>query len=55
MIEVGDGYVKESDLVYMSIDGTDYLMDAYTPDGEGPWPMVVVLVGMGRSAAEERP
>ena len=46
VIEVGDGYVKESDLVYMSLDGTEYLMDVYTPDGEGPWPMAVVFHGL---------
>ncbi len=30
----------------MSLDGTDYLMDVYTPDTEGPWPVAVVFHGL---------
>ncbi len=44
--EVGDGYVRESDLTYMTVDGFDYLMDVYTPDSEGPWPVAVVFHGL---------
>jgi acetyl esterase/lipase len=40
------GFVKATDLVYMTIDGSELLMDVYTPVGEGPWPVVVAMHGL---------
>ncbi len=34
------GFVEATDLVYMTIDGSELLLDVYTPVGEGPWPLV---------------
>ena len=40
------GFVEVTDLVYMTIDGSELLMDVYTPAGEGPWPVVVAFSGL---------
>ena len=40
------GFVEATDLVYMTIDGIELLMDVYTPAGEGPWPVVVAFHGL---------
>ncbi len=40
------GFVEVTDLVYMTIDGSELLMDVYTPAGQGPWPVVVALHGI---------
>lgn len=39
-------FLAATDLVYMTIDDTELLMDVYVPDGEGPWPVVVALHGL---------
>lgn len=33
------------DVVYLEMDGHEYLLDVYVPAGEGPWPVVVVFGG----------
>lgn len=35
-----------TDVVYMTVDGFDLLMDVYVPEGEGPWPVVVAFHGL---------
>lgn len=36
---------ETSDMVYMSVDGVDFLMDVFVPAGQGPWPVVVSFHG----------
>jgi len=43
---VDPGLVEVTDLVYMTIDDSELLMDVYTPAGEGPWPVVVAFHGI---------
>jgi hypothetical protein len=43
------GIVKTTDLVYMTIDGSELLMDVYTPAGDGPWPVVVAFHGLSNA------
>lgn len=33
------------DIVYLEMDGHEYLVDVYAPVGDGPWPVVVALHG----------
>jgi len=33
------------DIVYLEMDGHEYLVDVYVPAGAGPWPVVVALHG----------
>lgn len=33
------------DIVYLEMDGHEYLVDVYIPAGEGPWPVVVAFHG----------
>lgn len=40
------GFVETTDLVYRTVDGSQLLMDVYTPAGEGPWPIVVAFHGI---------
>ncbi|MGI9584430.1 MAG: hypothetical protein ACR2N7_02450 [Acidimicrobiia bacterium] len=39
-------FVAATDLVYMTIDDTELLMDVHVPAGEGPWPIVVAFHGL---------
>jgi len=39
-------FVEATDLVYMTINGAELLMDVYTPAVEGPWPVVVAFHGI---------
>ncbi len=39
-------FTEISDMVYMTINGVDLLMDVYTPAGDGPWPVVVAFHGL---------
>lgn len=52
------GFTRTSDVVYMTANDTDLLLDVYTPDGEGPWPVVVAFHGLdsdGKSARDMTP
>jgi acetyl esterase/lipase len=33
------------DIVYLELNGHEYLLDVYAPSGDGPWPVVVALHG----------
>lgn len=39
------GVAITKDIVYLEMDGHEYRVDAYVPDGDGPWPVVVALHG----------
>ncbi|NNF09779.1 MAG: hypothetical protein HKN74_05800 [Acidimicrobiia bacterium] len=39
-------FTETSDIVYMTVNGVNLLMDVYTPAGEGPWPVVVAFHGV---------
>lgn len=43
---VEPAFTRTSDVVYMTVDGTELLMDVYAPDGDGPWPVVVAFHGL---------
>ncbi len=51
---VDPGFVEATDLVYMTIDGSELLMDVYTPVGEGPWPVVVAFHGIDSDGKDGR-
>ena len=40
-----DDVVVTKDIVYLEMDGNEYLVDVYVPAGDGPWPVVVALHG----------
>jgi acetyl esterase/lipase len=40
-----DGVTVTKDVAYLELDGHEYLVDVYVPDGDGPWPVVVALHG----------
>lgn len=42
-----EDFTKEPDVVYMTVDGRDVLLDIYIPADEGPWPVVVAFHGLG--------
>jgi acetyl esterase/lipase len=33
------------DVAYLEMNGHEYLLDVYVPDGDGPWPVVIALHG----------
>lgn len=37
--------IVRKDVVYLEMDGHEYLTDVYVPDGDGPWPVVVAFHG----------
>ena len=39
------GVTITKDIVYLEMDGDEYLVDVYVPAGDGPWPVVVALHG----------
>ena len=39
------GVTITRDIVYLELDGDEYLVDVYVPAGVGPWPVVVALHG----------
>jgi enterochelin esterase-like enzyme len=39
-------FTKTSDIVYMTVNGDDLLINVYTPVGDGPWPVVVAFHGL---------
>ena len=40
-----DSVTVTEDIVYLEMNGYEYLVDVYAPVGEGPWPVVVALHG----------
>ena len=40
-----DGMTVTKDIVYLELNGHEYLTDVYAPAGDGPWPIVVALHG----------
>ena len=40
---VKDGATVIKDIVYLEMNGHEYRLDVYAPDGDGPWPVVVAL------------
>jgi acetyl esterase/lipase len=44
--EAAGSFTETSDVIFRTIDGVDLLMDIYTPEGEGPWPVVVAFHGL---------
>jgi acetyl esterase/lipase len=38
-------FAVETDLVFMTVDGADLVVDVYVPNGQGPWPVAVVFHG----------
>ena len=39
------GVTVTRDIVYLEMNGHEYLVDVYVPAGDGPWPVVVALHG----------
>ncbi len=39
------GVTITKDVAYLEMNGHEYLVDVYVPDGDGPWPVVVALHG----------
>lgn len=39
------GVTVSRDIVYLEMNGHEYLVDVYVPPGDGPWPVVVALHG----------
>jgi acetyl esterase/lipase len=46
-------FSETSDVVYMTVDGSDLLMDIYTPAGSGPWPVVVAFHGLDSNGKDD--
>ncbi len=49
----GAPFTKTTDLLYMSQNGVELLMDVYVPAGEGPWPVVVSFHGLDSNVKDE--
>lgn len=47
-------FIETSDMVYMTVDGVDLLMDVFTPSGDGPWPVVVSFHGLSNDGKDIR-
>lgn len=47
-------FTETSDMVYMTIDGVELLMDVFTPAGDGPWPVVVSFHGLSNEGKDLR-
>ena len=45
-------FVETTDLVYMTVDGVDLLIDVFTPSGAGPWPVVVSFHGLSNDGKD---
>jgi len=46
-------FTETSDVVYMTVDGVQLLMDVYAPVGDGPWPVVVAFHGLDSHGKDE--
>lgn len=46
-------FTETTDLVYMTQNGAELLMDVYVPAGEGPWPVVVSFHGLDSNVKDE--
>jgi acetyl esterase/lipase len=48
----GRSFTEASDIVYMTVDGSPYFLDVYTPVGDGPWPVVVAFHGLSSAGKD---
>lgn len=55
LVPNGGDFSVETDLSYMTVDGTDHLVDVYVPDGPGPWPVAVVFHGRSNDGKDSHP
>ena len=46
-------FTQTSDVVYMTLDGAEILMDVYEPAGDGPWPVVVSFHGLSPQGKDD--
>jgi acetyl esterase/lipase len=46
-------FTETSDVVYMTMNGVELLVDVYTPAGAGPWPVVVAFHGLDSRGKDE--
>ncbi len=46
-------FTETTDVVYMTVNGVDLLMDVYTPIGSGPWPVVVAFHAIDSNGKDE--
>lgn len=46
-------FTETTDVVYMTMNGVELLMDIYTPAGAGPWPVVVAFHGLDSNGKDE--
>ena len=49
----GEAFTETTDLVYMTQNGVELLMDVFVPAGDGPWPVVVAFHGLDSNAKDE--
>jgi acetyl esterase/lipase len=45
VLATDNGVTVTKDIVYLEMNGNEYLVDVYAPDGNGPWPVVIALHG----------
>jgi acetyl esterase/lipase len=46
-------FTETTDVVYVTVNGVDLLMDVYTPTGSGPWPVVVAFHALDSNGKDE--
>lgn len=46
-------FTETTDIVYITMNGLELLMDVFVPAGEGPWPVVVAFHGLDSNVKDE--